>query len=51
MRFFDEDGVPHSRIRFSYHAEDDKWCLHDSIDDSCVAKREAPPNAIDWVRV
>ena len=49
-RIFDEDGVARSRVRFAYDDGTDQWCLRDSADDSCVAMRNPPPDAIEWVR-
>ena len=50
-RILGELDIATDRARFAYHAETDQWCLHDGADDSCIAKRAAPPNAIEWAKV
>lgn len=50
-RIFDEDGVSRSRIRFHYDEATDQWCIADADTNMCVAKRNPPPNAIEWVRM
>ena len=50
-RLFDEDGVVHTRIRFSLDNSSQQWELRDSATDVVVARRDAPPDAVAWTRV
>jgi len=50
-RFFDEDGLAHTRIRFSLDEATQRWELRDSATDVVVARRDPPPDAIVWARV